>query len=249
MQKNRIRIEKCRVIFFDLEFYVPENSRSELGFCYNPWDKGCKFLGGSFLVANPEKDFHISKSEISRKTQSLWLWGHDSERELLERIYLILKTAHDKVRDAHGGTVSPVLCGIGITSSDIPILFELFKRFQILTNQEAFKFQNSFRVVDLSQLAISTFNNPNNFLYPKTKSHILNKYMPGTKFETGKTVWQLYESKSYEEIQQRVVSEIFSTHRCYELIKADLEVFKCLELRNKKLEKSKAKTVIGIVDC
>lgn len=133
--------------------------------------------------------------------------------------------------------VSPVLCGIGITSSDIPILFELFKRFQILTNQEAFKFQNSFRVVDLSQLAIGTFNNPNNFLYPKTKSHILNKYMPGTKFETGKTVWQLYESKSHEEIQQRVVSEIFSTHRCYELIKTDLETFKSLELRKKNLKR------------
>ncbi len=250
MQKNRIRIGKCRVIFFDLEFYVPESSRSEVGFCYNPWDKSCKFLGGSFLVANPENDFHISKSEVNRKTQSLWLWDHDSEKELLEKIYSILKAAHDKVRIAHDGAVSPILCGIGITSSDIPILFELFKRFKILSNQEAFKFQNSFRVVDLSQLAISTFNNPNNLLYPKTKSHILNKYMPDTKFETGKSVWQLYESKNYEEIQQRVVHEVFSTHRCYELIKTDLEKFKTLELRNKKLEKSvKTEAEIGSVVC
>ncbi len=105
-------------------------------------------------------------------------------------------------------------------------------------------------MVDLSQLAISTFNNPNNLLYPKTKSHILNKYMPDTKFETGKSVWQLYESKNHEEIQQRVVHEVFSTHRCYELIKTDLEKFKTLELRHKKLEKSiKTEAAISAVVC
>ena len=245
MHKNRIRIEKCRVIFFDLEFYVPESSRLEVGFSYNPWDESCKFLGGSFLVANPADDFDICKSEVIRKTKSFWLWNYASEKELLENIFTILKAAHDKVKRAHDGAVSPILCGIGITSTDIPILFELFKRFKILSNEEAFRLQNGFRVVDISQLAISTFNNPNYFLYPKTKSQILNKYVPNLTFETGKSVWHLYESNKLEEIQQRVELEIFVTHKCYESIKADLENFKKLEELEKKIRSKRAGVTIA----
>lgn len=240
-RNNRPIISKCRIIFLDLEFYVPESGRSESGFCYNPWNKVCKILGGSFFIANPEKDFGVAKLDIYKKTKSLWLWENNSEKELLQQIYNTLKSANDTVKNAHNGAISPILCGIGITSSDIPILFELFKRFKILTNQEAFLFQNSFRVIDLSQLAIATFNNQNNFLYPKTKSHILNKYLPDTKFDSGKSVWELYESKRYKEIQSRTLNEVYATHRCYELIKLDLDNFKSLELTHKKHQKLSGK--------
>jgi len=161
---------------------------------------------------------------------------------LLQQIYIILKSAYDTVRNAHEGAVSPILCGIGITSSDIPILFELFKRFNILTNPEAFSFQNSFRAIDLSQLAVATFNCSSNFLYPKTKNQILNKYLPGKEFETGTSVWERYESKDYEGIQTRVLDEVYCAHRCYELMKSDLDKFKSLELSHKKREKLAAKS-------
>lgn len=161
--KRSSQARKCKVVFFDLEFYVPAEKRTASSFCYNPWDKDCRFIGGSFLVANPERDFNIAKSEVLKKTKSFWLWEHPTEKEMLERIYALLKTACDPVKNAHDGAVSAILCGIGITSSDVPILFELFKRFHILSNQEAFAFQNSFRVVDLSQLVIGTFNNPATF--------------------------------------------------------------------------------------
>lgn len=234
MKHNVIKLSKCRVVFFDLEFYVPESSRSKYGFCYNPWDKGCKLIGGSFLLANPDKDFGLKESRIINKIQSFWLWEHHSEQKLLESIYQILKNALDTVHNAHNGMIAPILCGIGITSSDIPIIFELFKRYKILTNAEAFSLQNKFRVVDLSQLSIATFNNPNNFLYPKTKSHILNKYLNNKKFESGKSVWDLYESKDYDGIVARVLDEIICTHKCYELIKIDLDKFKSLEASEKK---------------
>ncbi len=241
MGNKRIIISKCRIIFFDLEFYVPQNSRSNIDFCYNPWDKDSKLLGGSFLIANPQKDFGITEYDIRKRTKSLWIWNHESEKDLLLQIYNTLKNTYDMVRNAHDGAVSPILCGIGITSSDIPILFELFKRYKILTNSEAFSFQNGFRVIDLSQLSVATFNNSNNFLYPKTNSHILNKYLPDIKFESGKSVWQLYESGDYEGIQSRVLSEVATTHRCYESIKSDLDQFKYLERDYQKYKKLKRK--------
>nr|WP_280315949.1 hypothetical protein [Pseudomonas syringae] len=78
---------------------------------------------------------------------------------------------------------------------------------------------------------------PSNLLYPKSKNHILNKYMYGTKFEPGKSVWQLYEAKNHAEIQSRVLDEVYSTHKCYELIQSKFESFKKLEAMNKRQEK------------
>lgn len=239
-QKKRIVLNKCIILFFDLEFYVPTSSRTEHGFCYNPWDKKCKFLGGSFFSANPVKDFEKTELKIKNKIQSLWLWNCQSEKKILENIYTLLEEVLNAVRNTHNGVVAPILCGIGITTSDIPILFELFKRYKILTNTEAFIFLNKFRVVDLSQLAISTFNNSNYFLYPKTKNEILMKYIDGKKFESGKVVWELYESKNYAGIEERVLDEVVSTHKCYELIKNDLHKFKVLE----KAEKNRMKDIL-----
>lgn len=240
----RLKLGKCRVIFFDLEFYVPETGREKSGFCYNPWDKSCRFLGGSFLAANPDKDLSNASKNTENKVSSLWLWNHKSERDLLEEIYRFLKSMSNIVRNAHDGKVSPVLCGIGITSSDVPILFDLFKRYKILTNKEAFYFQNEFRVIDISQLAIATFNNGTDFLYPKTKSLILHKYMPGKKFESGKSVWDMYELREFSVIESRVVDEVMCTHECYIQILADLRKYKTLESNDKKRKKILAKEAL-----
>ncbi|WP_237443785.1 hypothetical protein [Sinobacterium norvegicum] len=234
MKHSRVKLSKCRVILFDLEFYVPEAGRDKSGFCYNPWDKRCKLIGGSFLPANPEKDLSKTSNNPKRKVKSFWLWDYKSERELLEAIYKLLRTTCGLVINAHEGRVSPIMCGIGISSSDVPILFELFKRYKILSNAEAFEFQNMFRILDISQLSIATFNNSNDFLYPKTKSLILQKYMPGKKFESGKSVWDLYDANEYDSIVDRVIDEVMCTHQCYLEIVEDIRKFKALEVSEKK---------------
>lgn len=238
MKHLRINHYKCRIIFFDLEFYVPESSRVEHGLCYNPWDKSCKLLGGAFLIANPGSDFDVTDKYLDSKTKSLWLWQHNSERDLLLKVYQILKKAEETVSNAHDNRLSPLLCGIGISSSDTPILFELFKRYQILSNIEAFKLQSRFRSIDLSQLAITMFNNSNHFLYPKTKNVILNKYFRDVKFDKSESVWELYENNDFKSIESRTRDEVFYTHKCYEKIYADILKFKNLEkydIRRKKL--------------
>lgn len=241
MRQLRLKLGKTRIIFFDLEFYVPESGRNKAGFCYNPWDKSCKLLGGSFFIANPEKDLSRSSKNLNSKIKSLWLWDKKSERELLEDIYYLLKSTSDIVKNAHNGKVSAILCGIGITTSDVPILIDLFKRYKILTNEESFKFQNEFRSIDLSQLSIATFNNANNFLYPKQKSLILQKYIPGIKFESGKSVWSMYDDKQFDQIESRVIDEVVCTHECYIKILSDIREFKRLEKDHKRQQKLLAK--------
>jgi hypothetical protein len=186
MSYLKIKPWKCRTVFFDLEFYVPESSRKDVGLNYNPWDKKSKLIGGSFLSVNPEVNFSQDNLKIKSEIKSFWIWNYSSEKELLIDIYKFIKTNSDIVRKAHQGGHSLVLCGIGITSSDIPVLFELFKRYQILSNSDAFVFLNELRALDLSQLALMSFNCKNNYLYPKTKNHILNKFQQGKKFKSKK---------------------------------------------------------------
>lgn len=236
MANFKVVLNKCRTVFFDLEFYVPESSRKEVGFCYNPWDKKCKFLGGSFLTINPQKDFYLPDQAIKRKVNSLWLWDYESEQELLKNILDILFPIVDLVKEAHQHRVSPLLCGIGITTSDVPILFNLFSRFKLLSNQDAFALQNSFRQIDLSQTAIGAFNNRDNWVYPKTKNEILNKHLKNKKFEDGRSVWDLYEHKDYEKISNRVVDEVFSTFLCYKSIDNEYRSLRQLKETSKKVE-------------
>jgi hypothetical protein len=244
MKYLRVNYSKCRIIFLDFEFYVSASSRIENGFCYNPWDKNCKLLGGSFLVANPTKDFNIHKRQVTNKIQSFWLWNHQSERDLIEKIYQLLRDTEKTVTNAHGLGISPIICGIGISSTDIPIIFNLFERYKVLSNYESFKFTNRFRIIDLSQMSIATFNNSNNFLYPKTKNNILNKYINGIKFEDGRKVWELYENKDYETIEKRTKDEIYFSHVCYEKIYEDLLKFKSLEKNYNQRKKQELKEKI-----
>jgi hypothetical protein len=53
-------------------------------------------------------------------------------------------------------------------------------------------------------------------------------------FESGRSVWELYEQKDFTGIATRVVDEVITTHKCYGLIKSDLDKFKRLEVTNKK---------------
>lgn len=241
MSHYKLKLGKCRTVFFDLEFYVPESARVETGFCYNPWDKSCKLIGGAFLIANPDKDIRISTDQVQKRIKTVWRWECRTEKELVQKIYNMLNEALTVVHKAHQGKLAPILSGIGITTSDVLILCDLFRRYQILDNAGTFRFMNKFRVIDLSQLAIGMFNTNNDFLYPKVKNDILNKYQHGKKFESGTSVWALYEQKKFDEIESRVIDEIISTHHCYRGMISDIQRFRSLDVQAKKWQKQKLK--------
>ncbi|HGS5155095.1 TPA: hypothetical protein ACMDT1_001673 [Vibrio parahaemolyticus] len=234
----KTKLGSCVTVIFDLEFYVPEQSRKEVGFCYNPWDKASRILGGSFLSIN---GFTVDKTHdnaISKKIKNYWLWDHENnERALLETILDVLVKASEKVSKAHNGTRSAVLCGIGISYSDVPILFELFKRYKLLSNQQAFELQNKFRVIDLSQMATPLFNLNTGYLYPIPKNGLMDKFVKGVKFEPGSSVWDMYEEKNYSLIESRVKSEISATYLCYKNIIEESRRLKSKEVELKKLTK------------
>ncbi len=227
--------KKTSVVFFDLEYYVPEEGRSRQGLAYNPWDSESLFLGGCFMSASASHDLHDEMDDYTPKIDAFWLWNYESEAALVEAVFSYLCQLAEEKNFNGSRRVSPLLCGIGITHSDLPVLLSLFKRYGLLSDSSAFVFQNRFRSLDLSQLAVAMFNNTTGFLYPKAKNTILSKYTPDTLFESGREVWSLYDQKKHRTIEERVVEEIVCTHRSYVGMLGDIRHLKALEQDDREL--------------
>ena len=217
-------LSKTLVIFFDFEYYVPETFQQGCkGICYNPYKDGCKLIAGSFLSLIPSTDFLLSEVEIAKKIKTFTLWEYGKEIDLVRAIFKFLDELRNEVNKAHNWQYSPILCGIGISNSDIPTLLELMRKYTILSPKEIFKFQNNFRTLDLSQLSIASYKPRDYFLYPKSKKDILKRYLPNIKIEHGSKVWELYENKDYQKIIQRIEDEVICTFKCYKSMKEDFE--------------------------
>lgn len=237
MKRRFLDINKTRIVFIDLEFYVPECNRVKHGFCYNPYEEESILLGGSFYITKAVKE-ELEKSDVVllAKIQSIWLWNCTNERELVGKFYQKLKSILDFIQKADMG-ISPVLCGIGVQNSDVPILMALFERYNFLSKKDAFKFMNQFRVLDLSVLGIPFFNNSTYFLYPKQKNQLLNKFYKDYAFEDGRSVWDLYEQKQLALIEERTKDEILYTVKMYGKMKRSIEDLKLAEECYKKHQK------------
>ncbi|MCW7552306.1 hypothetical protein NX722_06510 [Endozoicomonas gorgoniicola] len=227
---------KNRVVFFDLEYYVPEDLRQNKGLAYNPWRKDNLFLGGCFLNASAATDLHDAFDDFSIKVDSFWLWNYPSESDLVYSVYRYLLDIFHDVQSRGDDRISPLLCGVGITHSDWPVLLDLFRKHRILDNAEAFEFQQQFRSLDLSQLVVGFCNNATNFLYPKPKNTIFGKYTPDIQFASGKEVWDLYDQQKHLTIEKRVIEEIACTHESYVSILEDIRYLKSLERADKALK-------------
>lgn len=198
--------EKTKVIFFDLEFYVPEQHRyrdTPSGMIYSPLLSDCQILGGVFQTYYPLLD----KLE---KPVEVWQWKFGSEKDVLQKIFDILQKEW-KSQKSKGDKRFPslMLCGIGISKSDIPAL---------LMRMIANKIDNPTRIYDLIcgcqqiDLSVATYCqfsfNHKYFSYPKNKSQLYQKYLEGKKMESGKSVWDLYDNSDFLAIENRTLEEI-----------------------------------------
>lgn len=234
-------LSKGYVLFFDFEFYVPKKNRNKIGLQYNPYDEDSLFLGGYIYTTNfkDEFDFH----NFNKFVDSFFIWNYPNEKNLINSIYIYLKKIMDEVKNNTNNKISPNLCGIGITHSDIQILIQLIIKHRILTPYEAFEFINNFRSVDLSVLGLGAINNPDMNLYPRTKNQLVKSHFPEKKFESGKIVWDLYENRKFKSIEKRVKHEIVFTYELYKLLSRDFNYsnkLKKSEINRKKQKRNKS---------
>lgn len=238
VSKNNV-IDESKIVFFDLEYYVPENMRSKekKGLIYNPWQDGTKLISMSYIVADPKLDLG-KESNAESKIINLSLWNYVDEKDFVLDIYTTLKKIQTEALNMTLYKVSPLLCGIGILNSDIPTLNDLYVKHSILSNEEAFIFQSNFRYLDLSSLMISLIGNSTRLVYPKEKKEIFEYYDIDEKFESGKKVWDMYENNYFSEIINRVNNEVKYTYQCYKEIRRELDYNIMLNRQDKKRRES-----------
>jgi hypothetical protein len=117
----RFSPETTKVVFFDLEYYVPVKDRKRLGpggMLFSPVRPGHKILGGSFLTYYPMQD------KIGKR-YNYWQWKQGSERKVLQSIFDLLER-EQRLMNTKGQRGSLMLSGIGISHSDVPVLLARF---------------------------------------------------------------------------------------------------------------------------
>ena len=196
--------DKTKIIFFDLEYYVPAQDRRREtpgGRTFSPVLPDHKILGGVFLVYYPMQDRIGERSTI-------WEWERGSESQVLRAIYHLLQKEWRSYapRDQAG---SLMLSGIGISHSDIPALLARLSSYSIGDHFRIYDLLCGCRQIDLATATYCQFSfNQSYFAYPKTKSELYQKYLNGKKRESGKAVWELYENRNFAAIEARCKEEV-----------------------------------------
>lgn len=225
--------DKTKVIFFDLEYYVPAQDRSRStpgGLTFSPVLPGHKILGGTFQTYFPMDD------RMGKRTD-LWEWKLGSEENVLKGIYDLFQREWKSIytRDPTG---SLMLSGIGISHSDIPALLARLTASPSLEKARVYDLLCGCRQIDLSTATYCQFSSKHPyFAYPKKKSELYQKYLSGKKLESGKSVWDLYDGSEYQAIESRCNEEIDDAIVIYKSM-FDLKRQNDLSLKRlKKLEK------------
>jgi len=213
-QRLKFYPDKTKIIFFDLEYYVPAKDRQRKtpgGLTFSPVLPGHKILGGTFLIYYPMQDRIGKRSDI-------WEWNLGSERQVLRDIFEMLQREMNSI-EAKDQAGTLMLSGIGISHSDVPALLARLSSSSIADHHKIYDLLCGCRQIDLSTATYCQFSfNQPYFAYPKTKWALYQKYLDGKKLESGKSVWDLYESKSFSAIERRCREEVNDALAIYKIM-------------------------------
>lgn len=194
--------ETTKVIFFDLEYYVPKADRGRTsygGMSFSPFLPGHRIIGGVFQTYFPMQD----RLEAPR---AFWEWELGSEAAVLRALYKHIEAQWHSISKQSG---SLMLAGIGISYSDIPALLARMVSAEVAPSENVHDLLCGCRQIDLSVATFCQFSfNQSYFAYPKTKAALYQKYIPNRKMESGTTVWDAYDAGNYQAIESRCRQEI-----------------------------------------
>lgn len=203
--------ESTKIVFFDLEYYVPPEDRSRKApssMKFSPYLPGHKILGGTFQTYFPMTD------ELRPPVQ-IWEWGVGSEKHVLEEILSLLRREWKGLERGDRGSL--MLCGIGISHSDVPALLAKMNTSLIDLPTRIYDYLCGCRQIDLSTATYCQFSSTTRyFSYPKSKAALYNKYLvEPANVAPGTTVWDDYEARSFSAIEARTQLEVNHTVSIY----------------------------------
>jgi len=140
----------------------------------------------------------------------VWNWSKEGERDTLLQIYEYLKKSWQMIEGKSSNHPDLVLAGIGISKLDVPALYIRSVHLGIDTETALFETYFKTKIVDLSDVGIGLFrNNPTIYpIYPKSANALLSRLKIQSHKTSGKTVWDLYDSQSFDAIRERTACEV-----------------------------------------
>lgn len=205
--------DKTKVLFLDLEYYVPEEDRSKTnrgGMSFSPTSSTHKVIGGCFQIYYP------IKNDVEGDIISIWEWNLGTEEKVIREIYKIFSNLWKGVQQSNN--CSPMCCGIGISHSDLPVLYTKMLQYKIDTPENLFYLIFGTRQLDLSCIVAGQCSSKRNdyLFYPVIKSHLYQKYLPQAKrAEQAVSVWKYYDEKDFVSIQKRTRLEVIDSLKMY----------------------------------
>lgn len=213
--------EMTEMIFLDIEFYVPEEDRERPGasLLSNPFREGHSLLGGVFC-----RHFPARKGSQWEEYRPYWVWREGDEETVLRRIYEMFMESWERMRDKDPMQADLILCGIGISRFDIPVIFFRSMQYDFASHEDLFECYFKTKHVDLSDVGIPLFNHVGPVFYPKTANLLMKRLGIRKEKESGMRVWEMYDAGKHEEIERRTSDEINDCREIYEKMRH--QVFK-----------------------
>ena len=192
-------------IFFDIECYVPPESRHSgmSSMIFNPAKEDNFVLGGVFRRGFP------LQNKIDPAWR-VWNWDRKDERNTLQQIYDYFRESWKLIEGKTEKNPDLILVGTGISRLDIPALYVRSAMHKIDSEAALYETYFKTKIVDLGDVGIPLFrSNPTIYaIYPKTTNALISRLGLPNRKPSGKTVWEMYDSKDFQGIESRTASEV-----------------------------------------
>lgn len=196
-------------VFLDFEFYTEKRFRREdHDFDYNPYHPGNLFLGGVIKRVWPDK--------TEDKPFQSWIWEEDyDESKVIRNIYDYLRDTNDQAKQRYGEAANVILCGFGVSSMDIPVLYTKCLEHDIPAGkkEELFETLICSKKFEMGCIMPAFFNKTEiPYLYARSlnvaKQRFMSRELNFQLKEKGSVVFDHYDSKSYRLIMERTKKEV-----------------------------------------
>jgi hypothetical protein len=197
------------VIYLDTETIVPVADRRRPGrsLKFDPFRPGHEFLGGVF-----DRTFPLGSAMPER--HEFWSWREKGERATLEKVLNFFRDSWARIEARGDAHPDLVLVGHGLARFDLPMLVARSMELGLARPGELFDLFFKTKTVDLSNAGLALRRRkPVPILYP-ISARELGALLGGDPDKpSGKKVWELYDRRRYDDIEQRVRGEVDEIER------------------------------------
>ncbi len=195
-----------KFLVFDLEAFVPpadRRIRTGASLAVNPFREGHTLLGGVVYGGRP------LTGEVVQDYAHYWMWREGGEKEVVRALYQVFAAMWANVKDKKMIQADPVVCGVGISTFDMPFLLAKCLQYEVAPPEDIYNTIGKCRVVDLSVAGIGFIPMQHPILHPCSHNQLADALLPERERKpTGKKVWDMMDAKDYGAVEQRCESEV-----------------------------------------